>query len=119
MTTNAKDAILDLERRRCEAISAADEAALRAVLSDDYIHVHATGHIDRIDTYLKVVTEHPRHTERGEITLRQYGDVAVLVGDQVNTRDSQKTAVVVTQVAVRQGDQWRFVTTQVARKAQH
>lgn len=116
MTTRADEDVLNLERRRCDAINSGDLAALRAVLSDDYLHVHTNGRIDDLESYLDVVRQYPRHTQRGAINVRQYGNVAVLVGDQVNTLDAREMCVVVQQVAVRTGGDWRFVATHVTNK---
>ena len=44
--TADEQALAELERRRCAAIGTADVAALKQVLSDDYVHVHMTGKID-------------------------------------------------------------------------
>ena len=112
------DPILDLERRRCAAINAADASALRAVLASDYLHVHANGRIDDLDTYIGAVTERPRQTERGELNVRCYGKSAVVIGDQINTVDGNKSVVVVHQVAIEQDGDWRFVSTQVTRKTE-
>lgn len=118
MTTTETDAILALERRRCAAIGATDAAALREILTDDYLHVHANGRIDDLATYISAVVQRPRRCERGPITVRQYGAAAVLVGEQINTFETHKSVVVVQQVAVRQAGMWRFVSTQVTRKAE-
>lgn len=115
MTTDTEK-LRDLERRRCAAISAADADALRALLTDDYAHVHATGRVDDLDTYIEVVVERPRTTERGDFSIRQYGDAAVLIGDQYNTINGEKSAVVVSQVAVREDGGWRFAMIHVVRK---
>jgi hypothetical protein len=116
MTTDT-DALLDLERRRIAAINGADGDGLRELLTDDYVHVHATGRVDDRDAYIDLVVERPRVSERGEITIHQYDDSAVMIGDQINTVNSDKTVIVVSQVAVRRGADWRFAMVHVVRKA--
>ena len=115
MTTSEE--LHDLEQCRLAAIGAADAAALREVLTEDYAHVHATGRVDDLDTYVDLMIAKPRTSKRGDISIRDYGDAAVLIGDQVNTIDGSTSVMVVSQVAVRQAGRWRFSLTHVARKS--
>ena len=118
MATNPQhQALLDLERRRAVAIAQADAKALRSVLTSDYTHVHANGRVDDIEVYIDLMSQVPRSFERGEIAVRDYGDAAILVGEQINTIDGQRSVVMVTQTAVRANDEWRFATTHVSRVA--
>ena len=111
------EALLDLEQRRCAAIAAADASALRGLLTEDYVHVHATGKIDDLEGHIDAVTSRPRVPERRGMTVRQYGDAAVLVGEQLNRVGYAVSVSVVQQVAIRRDVDWRFVSTQVTRKA--
>lgn len=113
---NDRDAIVELEARRCAAIGAADGAALKEILSDDYVHVHATGKIDDLAGHIEAITLRPRVPERGPLSVRQYGDVAVVIGEQINRIDGKETIGVLQQVAVKRDGVWRFVSTQVTRK---
>ena len=60
-----RDALLDLERRRCDAIARGDAAALQALLTDDYVHVHMTGKVDDRAGHIQAVAARPRTPERG------------------------------------------------------
>jgi ketosteroid isomerase-like protein len=107
-----------LEQRRLAAIGAGDVAALRELLTDDYIHVHQVARVDDRETYLKAIQKTPRRTERGPLTIRVYGDMAVLTGEQRNTLVTPIPGIgplqptMCTEVAVRQNGKWRFVSTQ-------
>ena len=76
MATNEVEALLDLERRRCEAIAAADGATLTSMLDDDYIHVHLNGFEDDRSGHVQKVVGNPRRIVRGEIKVRVFGDLA-------------------------------------------
>jgi ketosteroid isomerase-like protein len=107
-----------LEERRCAAISAGDVGALRAMLSDDYVHVHMTGQVDDRSGHLKAIAERPRRTERGELLVRVYGDLAVLTGELANHTlgpdgEARTVRAYCQQVAVRQAGAWRFVSVQL------
>ena len=118
MSAPDRVSLIDLEQKRCAALAAADATALRAILTRDYTHVHATGRVDTLDVYVDLVTESPRVSERGELAVRQYGDSAIIVGEQINTIDGRKSVVLVTQVAVRDEGLWRFASTHVSRVAE-
>ena len=111
--------LVELETRRCAAISAGDIGALKAVLRDDYVHVHMNAAVDDRARHLAGIAKRPRTTTRGEIRVRIYGDLAVLTGELVNEMagPGQEEPRVVRaychQVAVRQDGAWLFVSTQL------
>jgi hypothetical protein len=110
--------IVDLERRRCEAITRADEKVLNSILAEDYIHVHGTGRVDSKKAFISNIIAHPRRTERGELTVRVYGNVAVATGEQFNylpAADGQvkRTNNYVTQVLRWGNGHWLFVSFQL------
>jgi len=120
MTASTDDiaALEALEGERCRAISEGDLDALRAMLSDDYVHVHMTGRLDDREGHLAAVGTRPRRTERGALGIRVYGDLAVITGEQTNhgiTPDGEPTATraYCHQVAVRSAGGWRFVSVQL------
>ena len=110
--------IFDLEQRRLAAIGSGDVAALRDMLTDDYFHVHQVARVDDRDAYLKAIQKTPRKTERGPLTIRVYGDMAVVTGEQHNTLVTPIPGMgplrptMSTQVVVRQNGKWRFAGTQ-------
>ena len=114
-------ALLDLERRRCEAIAASATEDLRGLLTDSYVHVHMNGAVDTLEGHLKAVGQSPRTPVRGEILVRVYDDLAVLTGPLDNHmvgRDGEPRVVPAycQQVAVKQEGRWRFAAVQLTAK---
>lgn len=106
--------LLELERRRCAAISAGDIEALRALLGDDYVHVHMNAAVDDRAGHLQAVAKRPRTTTRGEIQVRVYGELAVLTGELTNQMaEANAVRAYCHQVAVRRDGTWRFVSIQL------
>jgi ketosteroid isomerase-like protein len=119
--TDDLEALQDLEWRRCAAIGAGDLAALNEILADDYLHVLGTASTNDKAQYFATITEGPRAPERGPLTIRQYGDGAVITGEIINriTYPGQETRVIhamVTQVAIKHDGRWRFVGFQITPK---
>ena len=109
---------LELEARRCTAISAGDLDTLRSLLTDDYVHVHMNALVDDRAGHLKGVAKRPRTTTRGEILVRVYGDLAVLTGELTNqisvpAEPPRVARGYCSQVAVRQHGTWRFASFQL------
>jgi len=81
--TDATTAVLvDLERRRCEAMIAADRDALKELLHPDLLHVHAKGQLDSFDTYIATGGFSARYVkvERfDDLRVRVIGPVAALM----------------------------------------
>ena len=108
-----------LEERRLAALKDRDGAALQSLLADDYLHVHSTGRVDDRAAFIKGTLERPRRSERGPLSIRIYGDLAVINGEQtnrsVNADGSRGTAskFMVTQVAHRVKNTWRLVSMHV------
>ncbi len=73
---DGSQALLDLEKRRCVAIGAADD-----------------------------------------ITVRQFGDTAILIGEQINKSGGEPSVGVATQIVHRSDGRWRFVSMQLTRKS--
>ena len=118
---NDRDEILDLERRRCAAIGSGDLAVLRDCLADDYLHVGGAGSTSNKDAYIKTIAQGPRAPERGNLTVRLYGDAAVLTGDLLNKicapgEPVKLVETFATQIAIRDGGKWRFVSFQLTQK---
>ena len=117
-----KQAVLDLEARRAAAIGASDFAALADCLTDDYFHVFGGGRVCGKAGFAEEIKKNPRKPERGPLTVRLYGDFAIVTGDIINRINySNKPPAVfyamATQVAMRgQDGKWRFVTCQITTK---
>ena len=115
-------AVKDLEARRCEAIGKGDLDPLADTLADDYHHILGGGSTNDKTAYIDTIRRGPRVPERGDLTVRLYGDTAVMTGDIINRisypgRPLQTIHAVVAQVAVKQADgKWRFVNFQITTK---
>lgn len=113
-----RNEILALEARRCAALTSGDVAALGALMAEDLVHVHGNGHLDGKDAYLDgVQSKYKFHRiERGELSIRSYGDVAVVVGPlsqtvSVNGIDKlNEISAVTTQTWIRTGGDWKQST---------
>lgn len=111
-----REALLDLERRRCSAIEACDVAALQQLLADDYVHVHMSGKIDDREGHLRAVKNSPRKPVPGETLVRIYGDLAVITGHLHNHMSGPDNVVNKTychRIAAKRGGRWRFVSVQL------
>ena len=124
--------LVELEEQRCQAIADGDKALLRTMLADDYLHVYGGGLSGNAEEWIAHVTDVPRIPVREHIQVRLYGDTAVLTGKLINKiRPSDNAAAAAqiggripvkedvhafaTQVAVRQGGTWKFVSFQMTR----
>jgi ketosteroid isomerase-like protein len=104
------------DEQRMKAISDGDLAAVGALLADDYVHVHNTGEVNNKSQYLEFLRTHPRKSSRApdaDVITHVYGDVAVMVGPQINNADSASpTAFTLTIVWRKIGGTWKQVSAQ-------
>jgi hypothetical protein len=110
-----------LEKQRLAAIAKGDAQVLAAVLADDYMHIHGSARVEDKTAFIKTIIERPRETTRGPLTIRVYGDTAVITGEQVNTsiaadKTVTSTTYMATQVARRIQGRWQLVSMQVTPK---
>jgi ketosteroid isomerase-like protein len=116
---DALSAVLAAERNRCDLIRKQDYAALGRLLHADLVHVHTRGNQDTRDSYLRYIAEviEILDVERQDLSVKIYGDCAVMHGVQISTARSRKkaeTVVVKTQalqVWIR-ADGWQQVAFQ-------
>lgn len=110
--------ILDLEQRRCAAISTPDARALNELLADDYVHIFGNGRVSDKPGYVRSIVEFPRTPVRGDLTVRVYGDTAIITGDVLNRvkqpdGSMKATKAIATQVVHRRHGRWTFVSCQM------
>jgi ketosteroid isomerase-like protein len=119
--------IIALDEERRAAMIAEDFVALDRLLADDLVHVHAAGNADTKAQYLKMIADFCgfEAIERGPMTVRFYGDTAILTGPMSHTVRIKPTGVVRTmdafgtQVWAPNGDSWRQVLYQATEIGSH
>jgi ketosteroid isomerase-like protein len=108
--------LIALEQRRNKALVANDMTLLGTMLADDLTYVHASGKLDTKATLLASIGKDYSYleSERGELSVRVFGDTAVMTGPakfllKVSSKpDPVIVPCNVTQVWVRQGGSWRL-----------
>lgn len=114
--SRAQDATTELKKldqQRMKSISDADMAAVGALISDNYVHVHATGQIMTKSEYLAFLEKNPRKSYRepdAPLVIHVYGDTAIMVGTQMNKTETGKpTPFTLTLVWHKAGGTWKQV----------
>lgn len=85
--------LLQLEQRRCDAVAAGDETALRELLSPTLIHVHTRGNQDSLESYLEYLARaiEVLRVERRDLKVQVHDGFAVMTGHQTNTARQRGT----------------------------
>jgi len=116
----ARAQIVAAEQERCDAITHGDAHKLGELLAEDYVHIHGTGKVDSKAGFIANIVEHPRRTERGDLTVRIYGQMAIVTGEQYNympstepTTTPSRTTNYVTQVVRYSNGRWQFISFQL------
>ena len=84
MSNAVTEELLRLEEERCRAVSAGDIDTLGRLLTDDLTHTHVTGRTEGKAAYLAALGGRPRTTTRRDLTVRIYGEAAIMTGTLVN-----------------------------------
>jgi hypothetical protein len=76
--------LIDLERRRCDALMRRDAAALDALWPADLMHIHSTGTVMGKEQLMRYVLETLQflQLERSELAVQVHGDAALMTGRQ-------------------------------------
>ena len=116
MTDDVTGEVLAAEERRCAAIAAQDWAALDAILAAEFTYTHSTGTTEDKSAWIAGIRKRRRAVEHDRLTVRGYGDVALLSGTSAYRYaepfrgDSHYGSVLdVLQVWVRGPRGWRIV----------
>lgn len=109
-------AVLELEKRRIDAVNAGDAEAIEPLLADEIVQIHANGKIDDKASLMAIERSARRTIEPRDPMVRLYGDVAIITGPAVHHVVIQgKPATLklfITQVAARKEAGWQFVSVQ-------
>jgi hypothetical protein len=107
--------VLAAEERRCAAISAEDWA-LDAIVAEEFFYTHSVGKAEDKPAWIAGIKKRRRAVEHDRLTVRSYGDVALLSGSSVYRYaepfrgDSHYgSALDVLQVWVRRPEGWQIV----------
>jgi ketosteroid isomerase-like protein len=131
MPTDADDPriaqIIALDEQRRAAMIAEDFASLDRLLADDLVHVHAGGNADSKQQYFRLIEDVCAFVAigRGPMTVRFYGDTAILTGPMTHTVRIKPTGAIRTmdafgtQVWAPHGNSWRQVLYQATEIAAH
>ncbi|MBO0823951.1 MAG: nuclear transport factor 2 family protein [Actinobacteria bacterium] len=126
MTGDVTHEVLTAEERRCAAIAAEDWSALDEVVADDFRYTHSNGITEDKPTWIAGIKTRRRAIEHENLSVRSFGDVALLSGSSVNRYaepfrgESHYGSILdVLQVWVRRPGGWQIVAqhgTKIAEK---
>ena len=114
--------VLAAEAERCQVIERWDWDRLGEIVADEYEYTHSSGRFeDKAGLIAFLKTQHVLPI-RDKLTVRIYGDVALMHGTEVKQRLDQPgpelvygDLIDVLQVWVRRDGSWRLVTTHAVR----
>lgn len=119
--------LLELERQRCAAFDAFDVDTLRSLMAEGYIHVHGNGIFDQSrDEYIRTLgtrTPGKYETKRGELVVRDYGDVSIVAGPfhaklwPEDGGEMREVIAIATGAWRRTDSSWELVFFQVTKQA--
>lgn len=122
MTMNTGELEIEaVEGARLKALNDQDLEALGRLMSEDLVHIHATGLSENKAAFLAGVARQPRQSKRQSTLVRIYGDAAVLTGEITNTmRRPNATSdetynMAVTQVLRKEQSGWKFISFHATR----
>lgn len=110
--------IITAENERIAALLAGDARRVGQLLSEDLIHVHASARVETKQAYLEGLSDRLAflRIERGEPTVRTYGEAAVMTGtiDQHvwfrQTDEERHIRVFVTQIWIMSERGWQLTS---------
>jgi hypothetical protein len=114
--------IIDLDRKRMNAMAQKDIATLNSLLSDDLVYTHSTARLDTKKSLIEAM-ESGRTVYTGvepsDVKAQDLGSAVVLTGiARIHVLSNGKPnnfGVRFTDVYVNKGDEWQMVTWQSTR----
>lgn len=114
--------IIDLDRKRMNAMAQKDIATLNSLLSDDLVYTHSTARLDTKKSLIEAM-ESGRTVYTGvepsDVKAQDLGSAVVLTGTaRIHVLSNGKPnnfGVRFTDVYVNKGDEWQMVTWQSTR----
>jgi ketosteroid isomerase-like protein len=117
--------IIDLDKKRMDAMGKKDTAALNAVLSDDLIYCHSSARLDTKESLIGAMESGAtvyNAVEASDVKAQDLGSAVVLTGiARIRVTSGGKPnafAVRFTDVYANKGGKWQMVTWQSTRLAE-
>lgn len=118
------NAVRIAEAARCKALVDGDLERLATLVSDELVHIHATGTVDDKAGYLNLVENVLifLHVKRQDYQVQVLGDVAVASGRLLQSIEFRASGerremdVVTTQVWVRRTNGWSQISFQATNR---
>ena len=114
--------VIDLDKKRMQAMAAKDVATLEAVIADDLIYTHSSARLDTKRSLIEGMTSGKTvytAVEPSNVTAQDLGDTAVLTGEcqiKVTSNGTPNAfGVRFTDVYARRNGRWQMVTWQSTR----
>jgi ketosteroid isomerase-like protein len=115
-------AIIDLDRKRMQAMAGKDVATLQSVLADDLIYTHSSARLDTKQSLIGAMESGATvytGVEPSDVVAQDLGDAVVLTGVAAISVTSggkpNSFRVRFTDVYARRGSAWQMVTWQSTR----
>lgn len=114
--------VIDLDRKRMQAMAAKDVAVLEALIADDLVYTHSSARLDTkrslIDNMISGKTVYTA-VEPSNVTAQDLGDTVVLTGEcqiKVTVGGTPNAfGVRFTDVYARRNRRWQMITWQSTR----
>jgi hypothetical protein len=121
MSDNAQT-IIELDKKRMDAMAKQDIATLNALLSDDLVYTHSSARLDTKKSLIGAMesgTTVYRSVEPSDVKAQDLGDAVVLTGaariSVTSNGNDINFGVRFTDVYVNRGGQWQMVAWQSTR----
>ena len=122
MANSNADVVIDLDRKRMQAMAAKDIAQLEALLADDLVYTHSSARLDTKQSLIANMRSGATvyaSVEPSEVKAQELGDVVVLTGAariKVASQGKQLDfAVRFTDAYARRNGRWQMVVWQSTR----
>jgi ketosteroid isomerase-like protein len=122
MANSNADVVLELDRRRMQAMAARDVAQLEALLADDLVYTHSSARLDTKQSLIANMKSGATvysSVEPSDVKAQDLGDVVVLTGAariRVASQGKQLDfAVRFTDAYARRNGRWQMVVWQSTR----
>jgi len=114
--------IIDLDRKRMQAMAAKDIATLEALLADDLVYTHSSARLDSKNSLIVGMTAGSTvytSLEPSDVKAQDFGDTVVLTGiaqiKVVSNGTPNAFGVRFTDVYAKRNGRWQMVTWQSTR----